>query len=568
MGLHFIFGAAGTGKTRRCCEEIRDYVTGKKGRSAFFLVPDQETYTAERMLADIFPGHGFIDATVCGFSRLAYRVFNELRSPVQDALSPLGQQIIISRILAEHRDELQMLMKISSQPHFAENLMNLFHQLDMFCISETALHEASRAEEGTPLGRKLADLSLLYKNYHDYLHSRFSYEGSLFDLLAGEIPKSEILRRSRIWIDGFNGMTPQKIRIVSALIHTAEEVTFTLPLPDAKEGLSNEIFARPANLYALLSEEEPHFDSVTLPEMKRFRCPRLRCLAADYFQNVPSPCPLPKETSPVPEKGIHIVSAPDSQAEADFISRRILSLVRDKNLRWRDILVLLRSADTYTDPLERSFSRYGIPVFTDEKQPMNNHPLVMLLDGLLHFIKAESRGKNRGFTREHIFRILKTEIFPSFPTDMIDKLENYVLKYHIRFSTWQKPWAFRDYRSIDQEPAPLSDKEITKQNTANTWREKVLSLLNPFLAGWKGSPAAEDKCAFLYRWLTEQQIPETLSVWDELEFEKTKKRPHLQVWKKCFLFLTKSSMSQEKTSSPKRNFAVFLLMVFPPLPSP
>lgn len=255
MGLHFIFGAAGTGKTRHCCEEIRDYVTGKKGRSAFFLVPDQETYTAERMLADIFPGHGFIDATVCGFSRLAYRVFNELRSPVQDALSPLGQQIIISRILAEHRNELQMLMKISTQPHFAENLMNLFHQLDMFCISETALHDASLAEEGTPLGRKLADLSLLYKNYHDYLHTRFSYEGSLFDLLAGEIPKSEILRRSRIWIDGFNGMTPQKIRIVSALIHTAEEVTFTLPLPDAKEGLSNEIFARPANLYALLSEK-------------------------------------------------------------------------------------------------------------------------------------------------------------------------------------------------------------------------------------------------------------------------------------------------------------------------
>ena len=121
----------------------------------------------------------------------------------------------------------------------------------------------------------------------------------------------------------------------------------------------------------------------------------------------------------------------------------------------------------------------------------------MLLDGLLHFIKAEIRGKNRGFTREHIFRILKTEIFPSFPTDMIDKLENYVLKYHIRFSTWQKPWAFRDYRSIDQEPAPLSDKEITKQNTANTWREKVLSLLNPFLAGWKGALSAEDKCAFL-----------------------------------------------------------------------
>lgn len=35
MGLHFIFGAAGTGKTRRCCEEIRDYVTSEKDALLF-----------------------------------------------------------------------------------------------------------------------------------------------------------------------------------------------------------------------------------------------------------------------------------------------------------------------------------------------------------------------------------------------------------------------------------------------------------------------------------------------------------------------------------------------------
>lgn len=537
MGLHFIFGAAGTGKTRRCCEEIRDYVTEQKGRSAFFIVPDQETYTAERMLAETFPGFGFIDAAVLGFSRLAYRVFKELHSPVQDALSPLGQQVIISRILSENKNKLQMLMKVSGQPHFAERLMNLFHQFDMFCISEDHLHEAALAEEGTPLGRKLSDLSLLYQSYHDYLHTHFSYEGSLFDLLAGEIPKSETLRRSRVWIDGFNGMAPQKIRIVSALIHTAEEVTFTLPMPSPQEGLTNETFARPSNLYALLAEKEPHFDSVTLTERKRFHCPRIHSLAADYFQSTPLPCPLPKAVSSVPEQGIHIVSAADIGKETDFISRRIMTLVRDKNLRWRDILILLRSADTYGDELERSFARYEIPGFIDEKQSMNNHPLVMLLDGLIRFLKAESRGKNRGFTREHIFRILKTEIFPSFSTDTIDKLENYVLKYHIRFSTWQKPWDFRDYWNVDQEPAPLSEKEIAKQQTANEWREKVLSLLNPFLAGWQKAPMVQDKCEFLYRWLTRQKIPETLSAWDEAEFEKTKKRPHLQVWKKTLSLL-------------------------------
>lgn len=162
MGLHFIFGAAGTGKTRRCCEEIRDYVTGKKGAPPF------SSCLIRRHIPQNVCWRIFFRATVLSMPRSAvFRVlptaFLMSSAPVQDALSPLGQQIIISRILAEHRDELQILMKISSQPHFAENLMNLFHQLDMFCISETALHDVSLAEEGTPLGRKLADLSSYIK---------------------------------------------------------------------------------------------------------------------------------------------------------------------------------------------------------------------------------------------------------------------------------------------------------------------------------------------------------------------------------------------------------------------
>lgn len=107
MGLHFIFGRAGTGKTERCCREIREYVAGHPERKAFLLVPDQGTYTAEYRLAESFPGKGFTNVTVCGFSRLAYRIFQELHSPVSDALSPLGQQIILRRLLEENRDQLQ-----------------------------------------------------------------------------------------------------------------------------------------------------------------------------------------------------------------------------------------------------------------------------------------------------------------------------------------------------------------------------------------------------------------------------------------------------------------------------
>lgn len=82
--------------------------------------------------------------------------------------------------------------------------------------------------------------------------------------------------------------------------------------------------------------------------------------------------------------------------------------------------------------------------------------------------------------------------------------------------------------------------------------------MNPFLAGWKGALSAEDKCAFLYRWLTEQQIPETLSVWDELEFEKTKKRPHLQVWKKVLSLLDEIVHVTGKDILPEEEFCGIL----------
>lgn len=79
MGLHFIFGAAGTGKTRRCCEEIRDYVTSEKDALLFPRAWSGDIYR-RTYAGGYFPGPRFYRCHGLRFSRLAYRVFNELRS--------------------------------------------------------------------------------------------------------------------------------------------------------------------------------------------------------------------------------------------------------------------------------------------------------------------------------------------------------------------------------------------------------------------------------------------------------------------------------------------------------
>ena len=101
MGLHFIFGRAGCGKTTTCCQQIADYLLQNKENHAIFLVPDQGTYKAESTLASIMPQKGFTNATVSGFSRLSYRIFQELHTKTSEALPPIGQQLVISRLLSE-----------------------------------------------------------------------------------------------------------------------------------------------------------------------------------------------------------------------------------------------------------------------------------------------------------------------------------------------------------------------------------------------------------------------------------------------------------------------------------
>lgn len=537
MGLHFIFGRPGSGKTRRCCEEIRDYLAEDSSRKAILIVPDQGTYTAEYMLASVFPGKGFMNADVLGFSRLAYRVCNELHSPVGDTLSPLGQQLVLRRLLDTYNHQFKTIGRAAAMPHFSESLAGFFHQLDLFCISAADLSSAAEAEGETPLGNKLSDLALFYTAYRDYLRTHFSYEGSILDLLSREIHKSETLKRTRVWIDGFNGMPPQKMSVVSALIHTAPDVTVTIPMDSPDKAFGNPSFARPYHMYEMVASAAGHFDSVTLDTLHRFLNEETLSLASHFFSaGTPS---SPKQALPTKDitKGIHIIDAPDRPSEIDYLACTLIHLARDHGMRYKDMLIILRNPDAYTDLIRRAFYSAGIPVFIDEKRHITSHPLVLLITGLLAFLKAEKNKANSGYQRRIILAMLKTGLLPDFSEADIDRLENYLRRYGIRSWQWKSEWAFRDSRGPDSDPGPITEKESALMKEANRWRTDLLSLLAPLSKNWTKADTAKERCRLLYTWLMEHGIPEKLSALDEEEFKQSKTKPHLQVWKKVLTLM-------------------------------
>ena len=96
MPVTVLLGKAGSGKSTQCYREIQACTAA--GGKALLLVPDQATYGAERHLAESSDGQGFLGTQVLGFSRLAYKVFQE-RGLEHASLSELARKIILQRLL-------------------------------------------------------------------------------------------------------------------------------------------------------------------------------------------------------------------------------------------------------------------------------------------------------------------------------------------------------------------------------------------------------------------------------------------------------------------------------------
>ena len=71
--LHFIYGPIGSGKTTVLLKYLEADI--KENKKVFFLVPEQETVTAERKIVSLFPASAQLNIEVLNFSRLCNRIF-------------------------------------------------------------------------------------------------------------------------------------------------------------------------------------------------------------------------------------------------------------------------------------------------------------------------------------------------------------------------------------------------------------------------------------------------------------------------------------------------------------
>ncbi|WP_019376201.1 helicase-exonuclease AddAB subunit AddB [Virgibacillus halodenitrificans] len=560
MGLRFLLGRAGTGKSGRTMDEIKEKLLDQpNGTSIFYIVPDQMTFQQESSLFHDKDIVGSIRAQVVSFSRLAWRILQETGGGTKQFISSVGVQMMLRKIIEEKTDDWRVFQKAMEKQGFLSQLEKMITEFKRYNISPEALQSQMKEIEGyvhkesgeEALISKLDDLAYIYEKLMIALQNKYIDSEDQLQLLADKISESSLLEDAEVYLDGFHRFTPNELVVVEALLKKSKSVTIALTVDGVETEASElDLFYQTVETYHQIQQiaienQIPLEETVQLdPANGRFSNRPYFAHLEQYFDVRPAP-QFDGETP------IRIAEAVHPRAEVEGVAQEVIRLVREENYRFRDLAVFIRQTDTYHDLIATIFEDYDIPVFIDEKRTMLNHSLIEFIRSVLDIVEGNWR-------YDAIFRVLKTGFIPvtdkEYPltADAIDELENYVLEYGIRSrNRWlgDEEWVFQRFRGFDQATQTDTEKEIQKR--INRYRKQVVSALAPFDEDMRRVSTIRELCERTYLLLEELNVPNRLEQMRELFDERSeieKGREQEQVWNAVIqLFDEMVEMAGEET---------------------
>ena len=477
--LKLILGRAGAGKTtlvlKRLCEACRE-------RPQVLIVPEQRSHETERALCRAGGDSISLYAEVLSFSRLANRVFQEAGGLGEQELDSGGRLLLMYRAVQSVSSQLTVYAKPSRRPAFLQALLDTVDELKSCCVPPETLVQAGEENEG-PEGEKLRDLGLIIGAY-DALTARSALDPrDRLTRVAARLEGCKWAAGKSLWLDGFTDFTPQQHEVLKKLMAQCEDMTVTLTCDHLEEdedgaGIFSPARRTAAQLLKLARSAGISCEVENLVTSWKNKEKPLGFLEKALF--------APDYVKPQPAEGtVELFRAGTARSEVEWTAARILRLVREEGLRFRDIGVVARNYGDYRDLIESVFERYGVPVFSSVMTDILEKPVLTLVTAALDTVAG-------GYSYDDVFRYLKTGL-TDLPEEDRDLLENYVLKWNIRGSRWtqEHTWTYHPkgygmkWKDADRELLDRVDRarravsgplEILRTNGEKTGRGQAMAL--------------------------------------------------------------------------------------------
>jgi len=481
-------------------QQVKQCLDRGENRPLIWIVPEQFTLQAERNLIEKLSLPGMLNIEVLSFKRLAYKVLREVGGLTRIHINEQGKNMALRKIIDEGEEYLTIYKNASRLDGFIQMLGEFLCELKQNNIFPFDLFERMKKfEQNNIFYKKIHDIAYIYEQLDQYLKGRYVDTEDYMNLVIDRMEEAAFLKEAEIWIDGFHTFAPQLYRMIEKLMLVSKGLHISFPFDFSGKDKEGDLFRIPQTAYEIIRDIAMRYGvpSQTIELDWENQClkndPELRHIQKHLYA-------YPYQIYEEKVKNVHIFEALNPYTEVEHVAIQIISLVRERGYRWRDIAVVSNDLDKYGSLIERAFDEYGIPYFMDQKRTVMHNPIV-------EFVLSSLEAVQKGYRYEEMFRVLKTG-FGGIDTEECERLENYILRCGIQGQRWKEP--FLSERDEEQEWL----------DELNESKNKLMEAFEQLEKGLKGKKTVEEMTRSLYEFLDKMQLQQQLENWIDSLREK------------------------------------------------
>lgn len=418
--MNVLWGEDQTALLQACLDELDSWQQQWPVKRAFLLVPEHRKLEAEQAFLRRYPDRALLLADVTSFTRLTHALGASLTFAGEQRLDAMGERLLLSALLHEHREDLPQLAALAKRPGYLQEMVILLGDFRRLGLSDEQIKQTVSQLASHWVERpKFEELALLLGYYSQALAKRRLVDQAQrmerlvlrLEALArcvqthqapetwsAELKPLQFLTHTWIWVTGFAEtrlFTPQEWRILMALDQVCERLTLTC--------LADQVPAqnRPLSVW------QTHLPYGT------------QTLSALQQKSVLSQLVHVQSAPPHVQRVGVSVSSP--QEEAKLCAAELFRLHQSAHgdLKWQDFAVVVTPKASVT-ALASALEALQIPAHLDQRLSLANAPFIRYL---LSFLQLDASG----WSRDAVLTFLRSGLTP-LSADEIDALENFWLE--------------------------------------------------------------------------------------------------------------------------------------------
>ena len=459
------------------------------------LIPESFTLACETEIVNSRPEGGIFDLPIFSPSSLVREIRELTGRGNKRAVSGDGQNMMISRLLHHHREELTYYRESAAQPALAAKIAAQIDEFARARLTPEYLREYRPASRRT--AAKLQDAALIWEGYREMLGTDLEDTVGQWAGAVRMIRRSGLLRGHKLLIYGFDYINHDILSLVQAAAFPAPDpegqaAEVVIGLISDDTGRDRDIF-RGANdsvrsLAADLKQQGIPFrmeryaeDSRTDPGISyvekniyaygAFAPEKTRVTGGNPVVLREDPVRMQEAAKQelgrmdIPDmRHVHMIYAQNSYMECQHACRTLIAW-HQEGVPWEDMAVAVCEQSTLPSLLPLTLSEAGIPFNAKQDRPI-------LVSGYAQYVLSLLRILRLNYAQEDVLRMIKTGYTPLQGEDIMD-MENYARGRGIHRRRWLTPFRMPEKESEREKTARLEEMRRGLTEPIESLRKKL-----------------------------------------------------------------------------------------------